>query len=81
MTYTALRTNLAETMEKVCDDHSPVVITRQKSRPVVMMSLEDYHSIEATLYLMRSPANAKDLMEAIAEIEAGEVIHVETLPE
>lgn len=42
ITYTAVRANLAKTMEKVCDDHSPVIITRKKAQSVVMMSLEDF---------------------------------------
>ena len=46
VTYTEARKNLVKTMEKVCDDHAPVVITRQKADPVVLLSLEDYHSLE-----------------------------------
>jgi antitoxin YefM len=58
-------------MEKVCKDHSPVIITRKREAPVVMMSLEDYQSMEETVYLLRSPANARHLLESIAELEAG----------
>ena len=71
VTYTDARKNLAKTMEKVCDDHVPVVITRQKAEPVVLLSLEDYHSLEETAYLLRSSKNAARLAQAIAEIEAG----------
>ena len=71
MNYSAARQNFASTMDAVCDDHTPVIITRQKARPVVMMSLEDYNSLEETAYLMRSPANAKRLRESIQEIESG----------
>ncbi len=71
MSYTAVRKDLAETMDKVCDDHEPVVITRQAARPVVLISLEDYNAIEETAYLLRSPKNAARLMESIEEIEAG----------
>lgn len=70
-TYTEARKNLAKTMEKVCDDHAPVVITRQKADPVVLLSLEDYHSLEETAYLMRSSKNAARLVQSIEEIEAG----------
>jgi len=58
-------------MDKVCDDHSPVVITRKNSRSVVMMSLEDYQALEETAYLLRSPKNARRLLESIVEIETG----------
>jgi len=71
ISYTAARENLATTMDKVCNDHDPVIITRNRDQAVVMMSLEDYSSLEATAYLMRSPANARRLMEGILELEKG----------
>ena len=71
ISYTAARANLAKTMEKVCNDHSPVIITRKSENPVVMVSLKDYQAMEETAYLMRSPANARHLLESIAELEAG----------
>ena len=74
ISYTAARENLASTMDKVCQNHDPVIITRNRDQAVVMMSLEDYSSLEETAYLMRSPANARRLMESIAEIEKGKVV-------
>ena len=71
ITYTSARGNLAKTMAKVCDDHSPVVITRKTAQPVVMMSLEDFEALEETAYLLRSPKNARRLLESVAELEAG----------
>ncbi len=71
ITYTSARSNLAKTMKKVCDDHSPVVITRKSAKSVVMMSLEDFHALEETAYLLRSPANAQRLLESIGELEGG----------
>lgn len=71
MSYTAARANLAKTMEKVCNDHAPVIITRKSESPVVMMSLDDYESMQETTYLLRSPANARSLLESIAELESG----------
>jgi antitoxin YefM len=58
-------------MEKVCNDHAPVIITRQNERSVVMISLEDYQALEETAYLLRSPKNARRLLESIAELDAG----------
>lgn len=69
ITYTKARTNLAKTMEQVCDDHAPIIITRKNERSVVMLSLEDYQSLEETAYLLRSPNNARRLLESIAELE------------
>ncbi|MEE8292593.1 MAG: type II toxin-antitoxin system prevent-host-death family antitoxin [Candidatus Tectomicrobia bacterium] len=71
ITYTHARTHLAKTMQQVCDDHAPVIITRQNQRSVVMMSLEDYQALEETAYLLRSPKNARRLLEAIAEFATG----------
>src|SRR5262245_49449897 len=71
ITYTHARSHLAETMEKVCDDHAPVIITRKNERSVVMISLEDYQALEETAYLLRSPKNARRLLESIAALEAG----------
>jgi antitoxin YefM len=71
ITYTLARGNLAKTMAKVCDDHSPIIITRKSAQPVVMMSLEDFEALEETAYLLRSPKSARRLLESIAELEAG----------
>ncbi|EXJ15789.1 type II toxin-antitoxin system Phd/YefM family antitoxin [Imhoffiella purpurea] len=71
ISYTAARANLAKTMEKVCADHAPVIITRKSETPVVMISLEDYQAMEETTYLLRSPANARRLLESISELENG----------
>ena len=74
ITYTAARENLASTMDRVCEDRAPVVITRKRNQAVVMMSLEDFESLEETAYLLRSPANAKRLIESIASAESGNVL-------
>ncbi len=71
LSYTALRKNLAKTMEKVCDDHEPIVITRKSEGAVVMLSLEDYESLEETTYLLRSPKNVKRLLESVSQLEEG----------
>lgn len=71
VTYSKVRENLAKTMDKVCDDHSPIIVTRKNERSVVMISLEDYQALEETAYLLRSPRNARRLLESIAELEAG----------
>ena len=71
ISYTSARGNLAKTMEKVCDDHAPVAITRKGEGAVVMMSMADYQALEETAYLLRSPKNAHRLIESITELEAG----------
>jgi len=69
ITYTSARQNLAKTMEKVCEDHTPVIVTRKSSNSVVIMSLEDYAALEETAYLLRSPKNTRRLIESIAQLE------------
>jgi len=71
ISYTAARSNLAKTMEKVCNDHAPVAITRKGEGAVVMMSMDDYQALEETAYLLRSPKNARRLIGSIAALEQG----------
>jgi antitoxin YefM len=69
ITYTQARKNFSETMNRVCDDHTPIIIIRQNERPVVMISLEDYNAIEETLYLLKSSKNAARLSKALMDID------------
>jgi len=71
ITYTAARENLASTIDRVCNDRDPVIITRKRNQSVVMISLEDYEALEETAYLLRSPTNAKRLVSAIESLEKG----------
>ncbi len=74
ISYTAARENLASTMNRVCNDHTPIIITRNRDQAVVMMSLEDFEALEETAYLLKSPKNAKRIMSAIAQMDAGKGI-------
>lgn len=69
--YTRLRSHLASQMDRVCEDHAPIIVTRKASSSVVMISLDDYEAIEETNYLLRSPKNARRIFESIDELEAG----------
>ena len=71
ITYTSAKKHLAETIEKVCNDHLPVLIRRKNKQAVVMISLDDYRAMEETSYLMKSPENAKRLLESVKELEEG----------
>ena len=71
ITYTAARANLAYTMDRVCSDHQPMIITRNGQQSVVMLSLEDYQALKETAYLLRVPKNAKRLLEAVVSLENG----------
>lgn len=78
ITYTQARSNLAKTIERVCTNHDPVIITK-KNEAVVMLSLEDYEALQETAYLLRSPANAQRLIEAMQAIHRGEGKRIEAL--
>ena len=71
ISYTSARSNLAKTMMKVCEDHDPVIITRRNNDPVIMMSLDDYESLNETSHLLQSPKNAKRLLESMRELDSG----------
>jgi len=71
LTYSYARQHFADVMRKVNDDHAPVVVTSQRGKPVVIMSLDDYHAIEETAYLLRNPIGAARLIEAVDELREG----------
>lgn len=72
LTYSYTRQHLADVMSKVNDDRAPVIVTSQRGKPVVIMSLDDYNALEETAYLTRSPENARRLSEAVARVRRGE---------
>ena len=71
MSYTESRARYAEVLDGVSNDREEVIITRAGHDPVVIVSLEDYESLRETAYLMRSPANARRLLDAMERLEAG----------
>jgi antitoxin YefM len=71
LTYSDTRANLKDVMDRVVEDRSPVIITRQKAEAVVMVSLADWNAMEETLHLLSTPANAERLREAVRELDAG----------
>jgi len=80
ISYTSARASLAATMDRVCEDHDPVIITRTRAQSVVMLSLDDFEALQETAYLLRSPRNARRLLAAIDQLEAGQGV-VRELPE
>ncbi len=71
LTFSHTRAHLSEVMRKVNDDHAPVIVTTQRGKPVVIMSLDDFNSLEETAYLLRDPKRAKRLMESVEQLRAG----------
>ena len=79
ISYTSARASLAATMDRVCEDHDPVIITRTRAQSVVMLSLDDFEALQETAYLLRGPRNARRLLAAIDQLEAGQGV-VRELP-
>ena len=71
ITYIAARENLAKTINRVCEDNAPVLITRNRDQAVVMLSLAEYESREETAHLLRSRENTKRLLRSIEQLERG----------
>jgi prevent-host-death family protein len=72
MSYTESRARYAEVLDSVIDDREEVVITRAGHEPVVIVSLADFEALRETAYLMRSPANARRLLDAMERLESGQ---------
>ena len=71
MTYTESRAHYAEVLDSVVDDCEEVVIVRAGHEPAVIVSLAEYQSLKETDHLLRNPANAQRLINAIARSKAG----------
>ncbi len=74
LTFSQARADLKQTMDDVCRDHEPAVITRQRGDHVVMISLDDYNGMRETMYLLGSSKNAKRLRSSIAQFKSGKAI-------
>lgn len=71
VSYSQARQNLSATMIQAVEDKAPVLITRQNGEACVLMSLEEYNSLQETAYLLQSPANARRLMDSIENLKSG----------
>lgn len=79
VSYTDARANLKAVMDRVVNDRTHIVVTRQKAAPVVMVSLDDWNAMEETLHLLSSKKNAERLRESIAQLEAGKGVERELI--
>ncbi len=73
VSYSQLRNNLASYIDEVCDNRTPLFVTRQNARSVVLMSEEDYEGLMETVHLLKSPANAARLLRSIKEADQGKL--------
>jgi antitoxin YefM len=71
MSASEARKNLFPLIEKVNLDRTPVEITSLRG-DAVLLSKPDYEELQETAYLLRVPANARHLLESLAEARQGE---------
>lgn len=79
LSFSETRANLKAVMDRVVDDCVPVAIRRRGGDNVVMVSQSDWDGMQETLYLLGSRANARELMESIAELDAGKGVEREPI--
>jgi len=73
ITYTDLRQNLKTFMDRVIQDHDPLIITRKNNENVVLISVAEYNSLVETNYLLSNEANAEHLKKSIAQHKSGKI--------
>ena len=71
LTYSEARANLKDVMDRVVDDKTHVIVTRQKAEAVVMISLSEWNAIAETTHLLSSPKNADRLRRSIQQMDEG----------
>jgi antitoxin YefM len=74
------RSRLFPLIQQVNDDHEPVRIN-SKGGDAVLMSADDFDSWQETIYLLRSPANARRLMEAVSRDKSSQASITKTMEE
>jgi antitoxin YefM len=70
-TYTEARAHLAELLDRVTQDRETVIITRRNGESVAMIAADELSGMLETIHLLRSPANAERLLDAIAWAKSG----------
>lgn len=69
--YTDARNQLASLMETASRDREPITITRNGTGKAVLLAVEEYESMEATLHLFSTRANANQIQESLRDYESG----------
>lgn len=79
ISYSEARENLKSVIDEVVSSRAPIAITRQRGEGAVLVSESEWASIEETMYLLRSPANAARLLDAIRGFDTGEGVERELI--
>jgi antitoxin YefM len=77
--YSELRQNLKSNLDMVSEDSDILIVHRSKGKSVVMMSLDDFNSLQETQYLLSTKNNRERLLDAVDDVEKGKVSEKELL--
>ncbi len=69
LSYSHVRANLAKLLDRVSLDKEVVIINRKNAENVAIISESELTGLLETAHLLRSPKNAKRLLEAIQRVE------------
>ncbi len=73
VSYSDLRQNLKSYMDRVYEDHEPLIITRKNDENLVLISINEFNSLTETNYLLNSDANAEHLRKSIEQYNIGHI--------
>ncbi len=65
ITYTQARDSLAKLLDTVTEDREIVIIHRRGSEDAALVAADELSSLMETAHLLRSPANAQRLLDAL----------------
>jgi len=80
-TYSDIRKNFKDYLDKACNDFEPIFIKRKNGKNAVILCEEAYRSLDETEYLLSNPHNKKALLEALDEVEKGETVTFKSIKE
>jgi antitoxin YefM len=68
--YSTARNNLKSLINEVCNNYENLIITNKDGKNVVMMSLDEFNSIQEKLYILSSPKDSKEILKRVKDIDS-----------
>ncbi len=81
ISFSEARSKLKAVLDRVVQDADYTIITRRDADDAVLMSLDTFNSLQETVHLLRSPANAAHLELSIAQYRGGQIAEHDLLDE
>jgi len=76
VSFTEFRQALAKYLDKAEEDCDEIVITRSKGRKSIVLSFDDFASLQETAYLLSSEKNRKHLEKSLNEAKTGKTVRM-----